>query len=447
MSVKVRFAPSPTGLLHIGNIRMAIIVWLFARKENGQFLLRIDDTDPDRSKDEYTDQLKKDLEWLGIGWDEYAHQRDRMDRYDECIEKLKADGRLYACYETAEELSLKRKSLLSRGLPPIYDREALSLTDEQKAAYEAEGRRPHWRFKLNEGEIKWDDLVRGEVKFDAKDLTDAVLIREDGSPLYHICSVIDDIDFKITHVTRGEDHVANTACHVQMFEALGATPPTFAHTSMIAGADGEKLSKRIGSLSIKELRESHGIEPLAIISLLSRLGTSDPMEAVHDPDEAIKNFEFSKFSRNRPKFDEDELWRLNAKIIHGMSFDAVKTRLEAMDMGNVDEDFWHAVRPNLEKLQDIKDWWHVAKGPVKPVISDEDKDYADLLAETLPTGDLTEDSWNEWLTAVKSQTDRKGKRLFMPIRLALTGMEHGPELPNLIPLIGRERILERLKAA
>ena len=230
MSVKLRFAPSPTGLLHIGNIRTAIIVWLAARKENGKLLLRIDDTDRERSKDEYTEQLKSDLTWLGLDWDEYAHQRDRMERYEECIEKLKADGRLYPCYETPDELSLMRKSLLSRGLPPIYDRSALNLTDEQKAKFEAEGRSPHWRFKLNDGTIAWDDLVRGEVSFEAKDLSDPVLIREDGSPLYHICSVIDDIDFEITHITRGEDHVSNTACHVQMFEALGAEPPKFAHT-------------------------------------------------------------------------------------------------------------------------------------------------------------------------------------------------------------------------
>ena len=445
MSVKLRFAPSPTGLLHIGNIRTAIIVWLAARKENGKLLLRIDDTDRERSKDEYTEQLKEDLTWLGLDWDEYAHQRDRMDRYTECIEKLKADGRLYPCYETPDELSLMRKSLLSRGLPPIYDRSALNLTEEQKQQYEAEGRSPHWRFKLNDGTIAWDDLVRGEVSFEAKDLSDPVLIREDGSPLYHICSVIDDIDFEVTHITRGEDHVSNTACHVQMFEALGATQPKFAHTSMISGADGEKLSKRIGSLSIKELREVHGIEPLAIVSLLSRLGTSDPMDVVPSLQEAVNNFDFAKFSRNRPKFDEDELWRLNAKILHTKPFSEVKDRLAAMGLSDVDEGFWNAVRPNLTKLPDIKEWWHVAKGPVQPVI--EDKDYAELLAETLPAGDITSDSWNEWLSEIKSKTDRKGKQLFMPIRLALTGMQHGPELPQLLPLIGRERILERLKAA
>ena len=445
MTVKLRFAPSPTGQLHIGNIRTAIIVWLCARKENGKMLLRIDDTDLERSKDEHTEAIKRDLTWLGLDWDEYAHQRDRMDRYTECIEKLKADGRLYACYETPDELSLKRKSLLGRGLPPIYDRSALNLTAEQIKAYEDEGRRPHWRFKLNDGTIAWDDLVRGDVSFEAKDLSDPVLIREDGSPLYHLCSVIDDIDFEITHITRGEDHVANTACHIQMFEALGATPPKCAHTSMISGADGEKLSKRIGSLSIGELRDEHGIEPMAIISLLSRLGTSDPMDVVATLDEAIASFDFGKFSRNRPKFDEDELWRLNAKLLHDTAFADVKSRLADMGLDDVDEGFWDAVRPNLNKLPDIKDWWHVAKGPVQPVI--EDADYASLLAETLPEGDMTSESWSIWLSEIKSKTDRKGKQLFMPIRLALTGMEHGPELPNLLPLIGRERILERLKAA
>ena len=445
MSVKVRFAPSPTGLLHIGNIRTAIIVWLFARKNNGEFMLRIDDTDRERSKDEFTEQLKLDLEWLGLNWDDYAHQRDRTDRYAELIEKLKQDGRLYPCYETAEELSLKRKSLLSRGLPPIYDRGALNLTDDQVKAYESEGRKPHWRFKLNDGEIAWKDLIRGDVKFDAKDMSDPVLIREDGSPLYHLCSVIDDMDFGITHIIRGEDHVANTACHLQMFEALGGAPPACAHTSMIAGADGEKLSKRLGSLSMKTLREDSGIEPMAIISLLSRLGTSDPMEAVMTHQKAIDNFDFAKFSRNMPKFDENELWRLNSKILHDTAFSTVKPRLDDMGLSDVDETFWMAVRANLTKLPDIKDWWHVAKGPVQPVI--EDRDYANLLADTLPEGKLTENSWQEWLSEIKSRTDRKGKQLFMPIRLALTGMEHGPELPGLLPLIGRDRILQRLKAA
>lgn len=445
MTVKARFAPSPTGLLHIGNARTAIIVWLFARKNKGDFMLRIDDTDLERSKEEFTEQIKLDLEWLGLDWDDYAHQRDRTARYAELIEKLKADGRLYPCYETAEELSLKRKSQLSRGLPPIYDRGALNLSDEQKARYESEGRKPHWRFKLKDGTIHWKDLVRGDVRFEAKDLSDPVLIRENGSPLYHLCSVIDDMDFNITHIIRGEDHVANTACHLQMFEALGATPPECAHTSMISGSEGEKLSKRLGSLSIKNLREESGIEPMAIISLLSRLGTSDPMEAVMKLEDAIENFDFAKFSRNMPKFDEAELWRLNARILRETPYSAVKSRLDDMDLAEVDEGFWLAVRDNLEKLPDIQDWWHVAKGPVTPVI--EDREYADLLASTLPDGDLTVDSWNIWLQEIKAQSDRKGKQLFMPIRLALTGMEHGPELPGLLPLIGRERILERLKAA
>lgn len=445
MSVKTRFAPSPTGLLHIGNIRTAIIVWLFARSQNGEFMLRIDDTDHERSKDEYTEQLKKDLEWLGLNWDESAHQRDRTDRYAELIQKLKDNGRLYPCYETPEELSLKRKSLLSRGLPPIYDRAALNLTDVQIKKYEDEGRSPHWRFKLEHKAIEWNDLVRGPVSFHGKDMSDPVLIREDGTPLYHICSVIDDMDFKITHIVRGEDHVANTACHLQMFEALGAKLPQCAHTSMIAGADGEKLSKRLGSLSMKHLREESGIEPMAIVSLLSKIGTSDPVEALTEMQQAIDAFDFSSFSRNMPKFDENELWRINSKIIQQKSFSDVKDRLGEMELWDVDEAFWNAVRPNLEKLSDVKDWWYVANGPVKPVI--EDKDYAEVLVKALPEGTLDENSWNQWITEVKANTDRKGKQLFMPIRLALTGMEHGPELPQLLPLIGRERILERLKAA
>lgn len=449
MSVRVRFAPSPTGLMHVGNARTAIICWLFQQRHHGWFLLRIDDTDLERSKDELTEAIKRDLTWLGIGWDDYAHQKHRMERYTAVIEQLKADGRLYACYETPEELELKRKVMLGRKMPPVYDRAALTLTDEQKAKYEAEGRKPHWRFKLEHRPIVWNDLIRGEVRFDGALMSDPVLIREDGSPLYHLCSVIDDIDFKITHVVRGEDHVSNTASHIQMFEAIGGGDkvPHFAHLPLISDSEGGKLSKRLGSLSLQDLRDVEGYEPQTVISLMGRLGTSDPIEPFYDPKEVAKTFDFSKFSRGTPKFDSEELTRLNAKIIHVTPFNDVKDRLKAMVGADVDESFWEAVRPNIERLKDFKDWWTVAKGPVSPVIAPEDKEFITKVAGLLPEGTISKDTWNAWLGSIKANTDRKGKLLFMPIRKALTGMEHGPELDVLLPLIGRERVLERLQAA
>lgn len=445
MSVTVRFAPSPTGHLHLGNLRAAIITWLFARKQQGKFVLRIDDTDRERSKDEYTDSIKEILTWLGLTWDETFHQRGREDLYDAAIEKLKTEGRLYPCYETEDELGLKRKSLLSRGLPPVYDRAALDLTEEQIKAYEDEGRKPHWRFKLNHDPIQWNDHIRGEVNFHGKDLSDPVLIREDGTPLYHICSVVDDIDAKITHVVRGEDHVSNTASHIQMFEALGATAPDFAHLSILAGPNGEKLSKRNGALSAKELKEEAGVEALAVISLIARLGTSEPIEPMHDLQTAIDGFDFNKFSRNMPKFDVEELIRINGKILHDTDFDAVKERLAEMGIADIDADFWKVARANIQKLSDIEEWYRVAKGPVEPVI--DDAEFAATAASLLPEAPWDSNTWKEWSNAVKAETGRKGKDLFMPLRCALTGKQHGPELRELLPLIGRERALERLKAA
>lgn len=445
MTVALRFAPSPTGKLHVGSARTALIVWLHARKNKGSFMLRIDDTDLVRSTEENVDDIMAGMKWLGLDWDSFARQRDRGEEYAKTIQKLKDNGRLYPCYETEEELALKRKVLLSRGLPPIYDRASLNLTAEEKAKFEAEGRKPHWRFKLNHEPIVWQDLVRGEVKFHGKDMSDPVLVREDGRPLYHICSVIDDIDFKITHIVRGEDHVTNTACHVQMFEALDAKPPEFAHVTLLGDMEGGKLSKRKGGFGIKSLQEEVGIEPMALISLVSRIGTSDPIEPLTDMQQVIDSFDFSKFSRNLPKFDEDELYRLNAKIVHQLSFKDVQPRLAAMGLGDIDENFWLAVRPNLEILSDIKDWWHIAKGDVKPVI--QDAEFATTVAELLPTDPWDATTWDKWLNEIKAKTNRRGKELFMPLRLSLTGQEHGPELKNLLPLIGRQRVLERLKAA
>ena len=445
MTVALRFAPSPTGKLHVGSARTALIVWLHARKHGGNFMLRIDDTDLERSKEENVEDIMEGMKWLGLTWDTFARQRDRNDDYSRAIQKLKDNGRLYPCYETEEELALKRKALLAQGLPPIYDRAALNLTAEDHAKFKAEGRNPHWRFKLEHKPIVWDDLVRGKVEFHGKDMTDPVLIREDGRPLYHICSVIDDIDFKITHIVRGEDHVSNTASHVQMFEALGATPPAFAHVTLLGDMEGGKLSKRKGGFGIKSLREEVGIEPMALISLVSRIGTSDPIEPLTDMQQVIDNFDFGKFSRNLPKFDEDELYRLNAKIIHQLDFAAVKPRLDVMGLTGIDEAFWLAVRPNLEILSDIREWWQIAKENITPVI--EDKEFISTAATLLPEGPWDGTTWQQWVEAIKAKTDRKGKNLFMPLRCAITGQEHGPDLKDLLPLIGRERVLERLKAA
>jgi glutamyl-tRNA synthetase len=445
MTVAVRFAPSPTGKLHVGSARTALIVWLWARKNKGTFMLRIDDTDLVRSTEENVEDIMAGMKWLGLNWDSFARQRDRGPDYARTIEKLKANGRLYPCYETEEELALKRKVQLSRSLPPIYDREALTLTPEQIAAHEAAGRKPHWRFKLNHTPIIWEDLVRGHVEFDGKDMSDPVLVREDGRPLYHICSVIDDIDFGVTHIVRGEDHVTNTATHVQMFEALGAKPPQFAHVTLLGDMEGGKLSKRKGGFGIKSLQDEVGIEPMALISLVSRIGTSDPIEPLFTMQEVIDSFDFAKFSRNLPKFDEDELYRLNAKILHQTPFASVKDRLAKLGLTEIDEAFWNAVRPNLEILSDIADWWHVAKGNVTPVI--QDADFAKTAAELLPPAPWDNTTWQKWVEEIKQKTNRRGKELFMPLRCAITGQEHGPDLKDLLPLIGRERVLERLKAA
>lgn len=432
-------------MMHVGNARTALVTWLFTRRLGGSYLLRIDDTDRERSKTEYEDAIEEGLRWLGLNWDEKANQKNRMALYNQRIEELKKAERIYACYETPEELALKRKTQLSRGKPPIYDRTALNLTAEQKAAYEAEGRKPHWRFLLEAKPIEWNDLIRGPVKFDGADLSDPVVLREDGNPLYHLCSVIDDVDFGITHIVRGEDHVSNTATHVQMFEALGATPPQFAHLPLISDAEGGKLSKRLGSLSLRELRDEIGLEPMAVASLMARLGTADPIEAFGNIQPLVESFDFGKFSRGTPKFDSTELVRLNARILHEKSFAEIKNRLAEIGLSGIDESFWLTVRPNLETLSDIQEWWRVASGPVTPMI--EDPAFIAQAAELLPPAPWDKGTWSVWTGAVKEKTGRKGKQLFMPLRQALTGMDHGPELGDLLVLIGPEKTKERLKVA
>lgn len=433
--IKVRFAPSPTGFMHIGNTRTALFNWLLSAKLGGRFMLRIDDTDAQRSKKKYEDAIRDALVWLGLEWSEEARQSARVERYNEVTEKLKADGRIYACYETPEELEFMRKRLLNKGLPPIYDRQALNLTREQMAKYEAEGRRPHYRFKLLDGDIVWHDLVRGECRYSEKNLSDPVVIREDGSFLYHLPSVIDDADFGITHIVRGEDHVTNTAAQIQMFEAVGGKIPAFAHLPLLTGKEG-KLSKRLGSLGVRELR-ADGVEPMAISSFLAKLGTSDPVEPFYSLKDLAATLDFAKIGRAQPKFDEEELKHFNTRLIHAMPYAMVKERF------SVTEEFWNAVRGNLDKLSDIKMWSDICFAELSPVM--EDAELTNMAAELLPAEPWNEETFGAWLNEVKTQSGKKGRELFHPLRKALTALENGPELKILLPFIGRERAYKRLK--
>ncbi len=445
MTVKVRFAPSPTGRLHVGNVRTALVNWLFARAHGGQFVLRLDDTDTERSTAEFAQGIETDLTWLGLNWDEFMRQSDRFPRYEDAAAQLKAAGRLYACYETPEELELKRKLQLAQRKPPVYDRAALKLSDADKAKLDAEGRKPHWRFKLDEtARVSWHDLVHGDPAVDMQSLSDPVLVRADGTFLYTLPSVVDDIDLAITHVMRGEDHVTNTAVQIQIFEALGASAPGFAHFSLLTGAQGEGLSKRLGALSIGEMRDD-GIEPYAILSLLARLGTSDPVEPRVNHDDLVAGFGIDRFGRAAAKFDPDELKNLNAKILHMTPFADVAARLQDLGLTGVTEGFWDAVRPNLNSLAEAKEWWRVVNGPLSTTI--DDADFAAAAASVLPPAPWSGETWGAWTAAVKEKTGAKGKALFLPLRRALTGQDHGPDLNTLLPLIGPDRARARLSGA
>lgn len=440
MTSILRFAPSPTGRIHIGNARTAILNWLFAQKSQGQFVLRYDDTDVERSKQEYADGIARDLDWLGIVPDRIEYQSKRFDAYHAAAERLKGASRLYPCYETADELERRRKRQLARHQPPVYDRAALKLTDAERQALEAQGRKPHWRFKLEHRIVEWTDLIRGPQHIDTTNLSDPVLVREDGTYLYTLPSVVDDIDFGITQVIRGEDHVVNTAVQIELFEALGGTAPNFAHHSLLTGADGQGLSKRLGSLSIASLREQ-GLEAMAVVSHAALLGTSDTIHPCIDYRELVDGFDLGKLSRAPARFDENELRGLNARLLHMLPYRSVKDRL-----GFGDEAFWLAVRGNLSTLTDAQGWHDVVSGTVTPVIAAEDRDFIATAAGLLPPAPWAGDTWKTWTEAVKAATGRKGKALFMPLRLALTGLAHGPELALLLPLIGRDRALKRLTA-
>ncbi|MDE1172797.1 MAG: glutamate--tRNA ligase [Parvibaculaceae bacterium] len=442
MTVTVRFAPSPTGRLHIGNARAALINRLFATRAGGRFLLRFDDTDTERSSADYEQGIYEDLAWLGIHHDLTDHQSARIRRYEEAAAKLRESGRLYPCYETAEELERKRKRQHARGLPPVYDRAALLLSDAERAAFEAEGRRPHWRFKLDAIVVRFADIICGDTHIDAKSLSDPVLIREDGRFLYTLPSVVDDVDFAISHVIRGADHLTNTGVQIQIFEALGATPPLFAHYSLMQGPDGRPMSKRDGDLYSLEGLRSRGYEPMALNALLARLGTPDPVEPRLTIGELAAAFDLGKFGKSDIRFDPADIDKANAAFLHMLPYEAVVGRLGASgcDLGPL---FWETVRPNLAKFGDVSLWAQVVNGPVTPVIGD----AAMLIraAELLPSEPWDGETWGVWAERVKAVSGLKGRSLFMPLRLALTGLDHGPELKNLLPLIGRERASARLR--
>ena len=440
----VRFAPSPTGRMHIGNARTALLNWLYVRPRGGRFILRFDDTDFERSKLEYAEAIEKDLAWLGVAPDLMRRQSERMAAYDAAAERLKAQGRLYPAYETAEELDRRRRRQQALGRPPIYDRAALRLSDAERAALEASGRRPHWRFRLEPRTVRWDDMVRGESRVDSESLSDPVLRREDGSYLYTLPSVVDDIDFGVTHVIRGEDHVTNTGAQIQIFEALAGAAPRFGHHNLLTDAGGEGLSKRTGALSIASLREK-GVEPLAVGALAVLVGSAEAVRPVVSLEELAAMVDLAHLSRGPARFDEAELDALSARTLHHMPYEAVADRLETLGIaGPGAEAFWLAVRGNLARLDEAAIWRQVVEGEIAPIV--EDREFLELAASRLPDGAWDQSTWAVWTKELRTLTGRKGRELFHPLRLALTGRESGPELAALLPLIGRAKALARLFA-
>lgn len=445
MSIRTRFAPSPTGLLHVGNARAALFCFLFAKKHDGQFVLRLDDTDRERSTQAFADAIQADLDWLGLKWDETARQSDRFERYDGVFETLVAQGHVYACYETPEELERKRKRQLARGKPPVYDRAGLALSADEKAALEAEGRSAHWRFKLSGNQVAWRDLVRGEQKIDTASVSDPVIRRADGSWLYTLPSVVDDLDMNISHVIRGEDHVTNTAAQVELIAALGGEVPEFAHFSLMLGADGSGLSKRLGSLALADLRDS-GLEPISLNAHIARLGTADPVVPAQTMQEIIDGFDMARLGRAPARFDPEDVTRLNARILHETPYAAVAERLSEIG-APAQAEFWEAMRGNIEKFADMQNIMALINGPITPVVETDDADYIAQARALLPDAPLDTESWSDWTGRLKDETGRKGRALFMPLRMALTGQSHGPEMQHLLYHIGYDEAVARLEAA
>ncbi len=441
----IRFAPSPTGWLHIGNIRTALINWIFSQKNQGTFWLRMDDTDLERSKQEYIDGVKEDLTWLGLSWDQYTAQSDRLEFYKTAGETLKKLGRLYPCYETQEDLDFARKMQKARGKPPIYDRAALKLTPEDIQKLEAEGKKPHWRFKLNDVPVSWNDAIRGNITFNDVTFSDPVLIREDGMPVYTLASVADDIDLGITHIIRGEDHITNTAVQIQIFEALGKNMDelTFGHLQLITDISGQGFSKREGSLSIRSLR-AQGIEPLAICAMLAKMGTSDSIEPKHYLAQLVEEFDFSKFGKSSPKFDLQELEMISRKTLHLLPFEEIEKKVDG-----ISRDVWKVCGGNIEKVEDLHYWQNLLLDATNfefTPFGENDKSILTAAIETIPD-EFSEETWHEWAKEITSKTNIKGKPLFMALRLALTGKDKGPEMKDFICLLSPQIILQRLQSA
>ncbi|MBT8155002.1 glutamate--tRNA ligase [Epibacterium ulvae] len=430
-----RFAPSPTGYIHVGNLRTALMNYLIARKAGGTFILRIDDTDPERSKEEYVDAIKQDLEWLGLTWDKVERQSERMDMYVAAADKLRDAGRFYEAFETPVELDLKRKKQLNMGKPPVYDRAALALSDAEKDALRAERGDGVWRFKLNHARIEWTDGIGGDTSIDAASVSDPVLIRGDGQFLYTLASVVDDTDMGVTHVVRGSDHVTNTATQIQIMQALGFDHPEFAHHSLLTGPQGEALSKRLGTLALRDLREQ-GVQPMALLSLMARLGSSDPVELRTGMAELIEGFDVSRFGTAPTKFDVQDVFPLTARYLQAQSAEDVKADLDALGVpADQQAAFWGVARENITTLADLGQWWTLCQDGAEPMIAEDDADFVAEAMKLLPEGPYEADSWKSWTTAVKEATGRKGKGLFMPLRKAVTGMERGPDMGALLPLM------------
>ncbi|MCI2394243.1 glutamate--tRNA ligase [Aliiroseovarius sediminis] len=430
-----RFAPSPTGYIHVGNLRTALFNYLIAAKSGGKFILRLDDTDPERSKQEYADAIKEDLEWLGLTWDRVEKQSDRLNRYEEAAQQLRDMGRFYECFETPTELDLKRKKQLNMGKPPVYDRSALDLSDDEMAKLREERGQGHWRFKLDHERISWTDGILGDISIDAASVSDPVLIRGDGQFLYTLASVCDDIDFGITDVVRGSDHVTNTATQIQIIEALGGKVPSFAHHSLLTGPHGEALSKRLGTLAIRDLRE-RGVQPMALLSLLARLGSSQPVELRSSLEEIIEGFDLETFGSAPTKFDVEDLFPLTARYLSHLPVTAVPDTLDGLGVPADKADaFWTVARENITTLHDLEGWWTLCRDGADPVIDEEDREFVATAMGLLPDGPYNADSWSNWTAAVKEVTGRKGRGLFMPLRKAVTGMNHGPDMSALMPLL------------
>ena len=448
MTIKVRFAPSPTGFLHVGNIRTAIINYLYAQKNHGQFILRFDDTDTQRVRDEYRHMIIEDMNWLGLKYDQHFKQSERIKRYEEAKNQLLQNHRLYECFESEEELNLQRKSQIASGIAPIYNRAALKLSNEQKNELRQKGLKPHYRFLLDDKAVTWHDKIKGKITYEGRHFSDPVLIRQEdengfGVPTYTFCSVVDDIDYGITDIIRGEDHITNTAIQIQIFEALNAKAPDFAHLALVKASAG-KISKREGGFDIKTLRQE-GYEPMTIINLLAQIGTSQNIEIYQNFDDLIKNFDFNNFSKSATNYDINELKNINHKLLQDLDFNSIKSRLTQINTPyQYQENMWHIIKSNLNFLYEIEEWGKIFYSPYRYQNSANDSEFLNQIIKLLPHDTQNPEAWSQWLTEIKKLNLRSKKELFTPIRLALTGKDHGPEIKHIINLLSRDEIVARL---